>query len=206
MPSQNPLSAFALEYTASIKSLEATRSKVEGLLLRNEVTIEDVEQVYAGLFLNAFTEFEALIEDVFLSILEGTHASTIPSTKRRIEIIPNSLTREVLFEGRKYLDWLPLDKTTERAARFLNKGEPFSKLEEKEKFLINRLHNIRNAVVHKSDSAKKKFEVCIQHFSLLQKEKTPTGFLRSKPQGPSGLNQYQISVVELEAIVRKLCA
>ena len=206
MPSPNPLSAFALEYTASVKSLEATRSKVEDLLLRKEVTIEDVEQVYAGLFLNAFTEFEALIEDVFLSILEGTHASNIPSTKRRVEIVPNSLTREVLFEGRNYLDWLPLDKTTERAVRFLNNGEPFSKFDDKEKFLINRLHHIRNAVAHKSDAAKKKFEVCIQHFSLLQKEKTPTGFLRSKPQGPSGLNQYQISVVELEAIVRKLCA
>jgi hypothetical protein len=204
MPS--PLSTLAANYSASIKSLETTRSKVEALLLRSEMTDTDIEQVYAGLFVTAFTEFEALIEDVFLGILEGTHASANQTTKRRVEIVPISLAREILFEGKKYLDWLPLDQHTEkRAERFLNNGEPFSKLADGDKNHVHRLHLLRNAVAHKSDSAKKKFEDCLQGFTLLPQEKTPTGFLRSKPQGPSGLNQYQISVVELESIARKLC-
>lgn len=204
MPS--PLSALAQNYAAGIRSLEATRSKVEALLVRSEMTVADVEQVYAGLFLNAFTEFEALIEDVFLGILEGTHSSANPTTKRRVEIVPNSCAREILFEGKKYLDWLPLEKTTERANRFLNKAEPFSKLKADDTAHVQRLHLLRNAVAHKSDSAKTKFEECLKGFVLLPQEKTPTGFLRSMPHGSSGLNQYQISVAELESIVRTLCA
>jgi len=68
-----------------------------------------------------------------------------------------------------------------------------------------RLHLLRNAVAHKSDSAKSKFEASIQAIPLLPQEKTPIGFLRSKPHGVSGLTQYQIAVLDLEAIAQKLC-
>jgi hypothetical protein len=205
MPRPFAISRLARDYVISVKSFEATRCKVENLLTRGELDIADVEQVYAGLFLSAFTEFEALIEDVFLGILSGTHASTI--SKRRVKIIPASLTREILFEGKQYLDWMPLEKHThKRAKRFLNNGEPFSGLSDVEEKNLERLHLLRNAVAHKSDNAKVKFEASVQHLSLLPQEKTPTGFLRSKPQGSSGLNQYQIAVSELESVARKLCA
>jgi len=205
MPRPLAISRLARDYVASIKSLEGTRSKVEDLLNRGELSVSDTEQVYAGLFLSAFTEFEALIEDVFLGILSGTHSST--TSKRRVKIIPVSLTREILFEGRQYLDWLPLEKHThKRAKRFLNNGDPFSGLSAAEEKNLERLHFLRNAVAHKSDNAKVKFEASIQHLSLLPQEKTPTGFLRSKPQGSSGLNQYQIAVLALESAAQKLCA
>ena len=205
MPRPFAIFRLAQGYVISVKSLETTRCKVEDLLHRGELNVSDTEQVYAGLFLNVFTEFEALIENVFLGILSGTHAST--TSKRRVKIIPTSLTREILFEGRPYLDWLPLDKHThKRAKRFLDNGEPFSSLTTVEQKNLERLHFLRNAVAHKSDNAKVKFETSIQHLSLLPQEKTPTGFLRSKPQGSSGLNQYQIAVSELESVARKLCA
>ncbi len=205
MPRPLAISRLSRDYAISIKSLEATRCKVETLLIRGELTVSDTEQVYAGLFLDAFTEFEALIEDVFLGILSGTHSST--TSKRRIKIIPVSLTREILFEGKQYLDWLPLDKHThKRAKRFLDNGVPFSTLTAAEEKNLERLHFLRNAVAHKSDNAKVKFEASIQHLNLLPQEKTPTGYLRSKPQGSSGPNQYQIAVSDLESLAQKLCA
>ena len=205
MPSAT--ASLATAYVSKVGSLETTRTKVENLLASGDLSVVDVEQVYAGLFLDAFTEFEALLEDLFLGIVSGSHASSVATTKRRVEIVPNVHTREICFEGRTYLDWLPLDKyTKKRAERFLTDGEPFSKLTAPEEKTIERLHLLRNAVAHKSDSAKSKFEASIQALPLLPQEKTPTGFLRSKPNGPAGLNQYQIGVVELEAIALKLCA
>ena len=39
---------------------------METLFSSGYIAQTDIEQVYAGLFLNTFTEFEALIEDLFL--------------------------------------------------------------------------------------------------------------------------------------------
>jgi hypothetical protein len=204
MPS--PAANLATAYLVKVRSLDRTRIKVENLFARGELAIIDIEQMYAGLFLDAFTEFEALLEDIFLGIVSGSHVSAVSTTQRRVEIIPVTLSREICFEGRQYLDWLPLEKhTRKRAERFLNNGEPFSRLDAAEEKTIERLHLLRNAVAHKSDSAKSKFEASIQAIPLLPQEKTPIGFLRSKPHGLSGLTQYQIAVLDLEAIAQKLC-
>ena len=177
----NPTSAFATDYASKVHSLESTRAKVEALLIRAELSVLDVEQVYAGLFLDAFTEFEGLLEDLFLGIVSATHVSAIPTTKRRVDIVPSVLTSEICFEGRAYLDWLPIDKyTTKRAERFLDNGEPFSRLTKPEEKTIERLHLLRNAVAHKSDSAKLRFEACIQAWPLLPQEKTPAGFFKEQ--------------------------
>jgi hypothetical protein len=199
--------SLAKGFSKKLALLETTRTRVEVLLLSRHLSVGDVEQVYAGLFLDAFTEFEGLLEDLFLGIVSGSHKSGVPTTMRRVKIVPVSLTQEICFEGRAYLDWLPIEKhTTKRAERFLNNGEPFSKLTKDEEKTIERLHLLRNAVAHKSDSAKLKFEASIQALPLLPQEKTPVGFLRSKPQGPAGFNQYQIGVSQLETIVQKICA
>lgn len=205
MPRPIEIFRLAKDYAAHIQAIEKTRQKVEDLLCRTELNVPDVEQVYAGLFLDAFTKFEALIESVFIGLLSGTHTSK--TSKRRVKITPVALTREILFGGKSYLDWLPLDKHTDtRAKLFLINGAPFSTLTADEKKKLSDLHLLRNAVAHKSASAINKFESSIQHLALLPPEKTPTGYLRSKPQGPSGLNQYQIAVSELEALARKLCS
>jgi hypothetical protein len=204
MPS--PAANLAAAYLVKVLSLEGTRVKVENLFVRGELAIVDVEQVYAGLFLDVFTEFEALLEDLFLGIVCGSHVSAVASTQRRVEIIPGTLSREICFEGRQYLDWLPLERhTRKRAERFLNNGEPFSRLDTAEEATIERLHLLRNAVAHKSDSSKSKFEASIQGIPLLPQEKTPLGFLRSRPHGRTGLTQYEIAVLDLGMIAQKLC-
>lgn len=205
MPRPAAISRLAKDYVVRIQAIEKTRQKVEDLLSRAALDVPDIEQVYSGLFLDAFTEFECLVERVFLGLLSGTHTSK--TSKRRVKITPVLLTREILFEGKQYLDWLPLDKHTDkRASRFLVSGAPFSNLTPAEKKKLSDLHLLRNAVAHKSDSAIKKFQSSIHHLALLPQEKTPAGYLRSKPQGPVGLNQYQIAVSELETLARKLCA
>jgi hypothetical protein len=97
------------------------------------------------------------------------------------------------------------DYTIPRAKRFLHNGEPFSLLDDNEKGILKKYHLLRNAVAHKSASAKSKFEAVIANMALTPREKTPKGYLRVLPYGPGGLTQYQIAVTELQAIAAKLC-
>lgn len=203
MPSST--SALATAYSARLLALEGTRSKVETLFSRAELSVDDLEQVYAGLFITAFTEFESLLEGLFFGLVNGTHTSSVASTARRVEIVPGTLTREIVFEGRKYLDWLPLEKTHQRAKRFLNHGEPFTRLQKGDEKLIENYHFLRNAVAHKSDAARFNFEASIASLPLLATEKTPTGYLRSNPHGVGGINQFQIVMGELDRMAVLLC-
>ncbi len=120
--------------------------------------------------------------------------------------MPATKAQEVVFEGKSYLDWLPFPEyAIPRAKRFLHNGEPFSLLDDNEKATLKKYHLLRNAVAHKSASAKAKFEAVIGNPALTPREKTPKGYLRTLPYGPGGLTQYQIAVAELQAIATKLC-
>ena len=62
---------------------------------------------------------------------------------------------------------------------------------------------IRNAIAHKSRSAREKFQKMLENQPFLPKEKTPTGYLRSKPNGEQ--TQYEIATFELRKITDILC-
>jgi hypothetical protein len=197
---------LAKSFSKKLTLLEVTRMRSEALLLAGHLSVDDVEQVYAGLFLDAFTEFEALVENLFVGLFSGTHKSSLLTVRRLFRVLPATKAREVVFEGKIYADWLPFpDCTIPRARRFLHEGEPFSLLDESEKGSLKKYHLLRNAVAHKSASAKEKFEAAIGNPALTLREKTPKGYLRVLPQGKGGLTQYQIAVTELLAIANKLC-
>ena len=110
------------KFNRRVSALGSTRKKIEGVLSSGLIRIRDAETVYAGLFLDAFTNFEIFLERLFLGILSGqvrAHA------KRLLKVSPTSKTKDVLFVGKQYLDWLPYkDKTIERASCFLLTGDP----------------------------------------------------------------------------------
>jgi len=201
-----PSLSLATEFIRRTNILEVSRTKMETLFASGNIAQTDIDQVYAGLFLNTFTEFEALIEDLFLGFLMGVLYSKTYTIVKRVRIKPVSLTQEIVFHGRPYLDWLPYEKfTLPRAKRYFVNGEPFEQLDDAHKKSLLEYHMIRNAIAHKSDSAQKKFQKIINGLTLLPHEKTPAGYLRSKPRG-TGQTQYEIIVIELEVIAKKLCA
>lgn len=198
--------SLTTEFIKKTDILEASRIKMERLFTSRHITQTDIEQVYAGLFLNTFTQFEALIEDLFFGLLMGALYSKIYTIVRRVKMIPVSLIPEIVFHGKHYLDWLPYDECTlRRAKRYFVNAEPFSQLDNIQKQSLQEYHIVRNAFAHKSDSAQNKFQKIISGLTLLPDEKTPAGYLRSKPYG-TGQTQYEISVIELVVIARKLCA
>jgi len=80
-------SSLSNRFAKRAHDLELTRAKAENLLLANSINVADIEQVYAGLFLDIFTEFEALIEDLFLGLLMGRLYSPSQSAIRKVRFM-----------------------------------------------------------------------------------------------------------------------
>lgn len=198
--------SLAVTFVSRSQALEKTRSKMETLLGTRHIGLADIEQVYVGLYLDIFTEFETTIENLFLGLLTGSLYSRTYSIKRQAKIQPVSMTRQVIFMGRPYLDWLPYkDQTIPRARNYFDGGKPFTLLTPSQESNLDDYCIIRNALAHKSDSARTKFQRLISGLSLLPHEKSPAGYLRSRPYSTSKQTQYEIAVLELANIANVLC-
>ncbi|HET8887058.1 MAG TPA: hypothetical protein VFM70_11985 [Salinimicrobium sp.] len=188
------------------KSIERTRGKMELLISQGNIDIQDIEHLYAGLYMELFTEFESLIENLFFGLYNGSYISPTNSIVRKSRITPKSEIQPIIYGGQAYVNWLPYKQhTLKRAKIFFNAGEPFHQLTNSEKLKISEYHIIRNAIAHKSTNSLNKFNNIIAPLALLSRERTPTGYLRSKPSG-SGQTQFEIAIVELKLITQKLCA
>jgi hypothetical protein len=102
---------------------------MEDLFSKRIIAKRDLDSVYEALFLRAVTSFESFLEELFLGILEKRirykrtrSVSVKMSTKSRDALL------EIVFQGDKYLNWLPFHHTEERAKRYLLDGRPFTDL------------------------------------------------------------------------------
>jgi hypothetical protein len=179
---------------------------MEALFAAGDITRNDVEQVYAGLFMDVFTEFETVIESLFLGLLSGSLYSTNYPTKCKAKIRPASMTRQIVFGFRPYIDWLPYSQqTVPRARNYFDDGKPFTLLNPSQESNLDGYCIIRNALAHKSDKAYSKFQELIRGFPLLPSERSPAGYLRTTPYAISNQTQYEIAVLEFIAILKVLC-
>lgn len=198
--------SLALEFRKYVQSLENTRRKMESLLNNNNLDLNDIEKVYDGLYINLFTEFASLIEDLFFGLLKKKILS--PLTNVVVTISPSSgmIAQEILLIGKNYIDWLPYEKTIERAKIFFKDGIPFTLLNDGHKSNLKRYIYIRNALTHKSEYSLQQFNRhVIGSSNLTPREKTPTGFLRSIFRRKPNLTQYENVARELKSIIHIIC-
>ncbi|MGB5596975.1 MAG: hypothetical protein WBM62_23500 [Crocosphaera sp.] len=202
-----PKKAYILfdDFRSKVRKRELTRAKIENLLINNSLDESDVLTVYDGLFLGLFTDFEQLLEELFWGLLQGK--ITIDKRRidgiRKVKISPQSEINSVILGGQKYLDWLPYEKTIERAKIFFYDGIPFNNLDNDQKNNLRYYHRIRNAIAHKSPKAQADFDRIIQNSRLPPSQRTPAGYLRSKPRGQE--TQYEIAAGQLIQIASILC-
>jgi hypothetical protein len=200
-------SRLVSEFSSRRNNLEQTRGKMENLLATGQIGTNDIEQVYTGLYLDIFTEFESSLEALFLGLLSGTFYSKAVIIQRRARIQPVTMTRQVVFGVKSYLDWLPYKEHTVRMAKnFFVDGKPFTLLADNQVSELDDYCVIRNAIAHKSESANTKFQTMIAGLPLLPSEKSPAGYLRSRPYASMPVQtQYEIAVLELEDMLRTIC-
>lgn len=162
-----------------LQGIERTRKRVEVLLGAKHIGIRDMDAIYAGLFTNAITGFEAFIEELFVNLLIGN--SQYNNSTPRATFKAHAVARDVILGRDQYVEWLPYERTKERAKTFFRGGRPFSMLPALLEEKIKHSSIIRNALVHSSRHARLKFEQkVINSMSLAPKERSPIGFLRSQ--------------------------
>lgn len=184
------------KYRRSLRSSEKTRVRVQSLFDEGKLIQRDLHTLYEGLFLKAVVGFESLLEDVFFDVLGGK--STNPNWRPKVAGLKKDL-RKCVYGDKRYLDWLPIDNTLNRADIFLRHGLPFTQLETEAKEKLRKVVTIRNAIAHQSDHSLDKFrKSVIAGTALPSVEKRPAGFLCGR--STVTLTRYEVYVQALGGI------
>lgn len=155
-------------FKEKVISKELVRSKMEDLLASRNIEEADILFIYDGLFLSLFTDFEKFLEDLFFGLIqgriyiEGTRIDSI----RKVKVSPQEEIESVILAGKVYLEWLPYQKTIDRAKIFFINGDPFNRLDNNQRGVMGEYHKIRNAIAHKSLKAQSDFDRVIQNRRL----------------------------------------
>lgn len=201
-----PSNNIANELMGHLRYLDATRSKMEYLFKKGYIVRHDIEQIYEGLFIDAITSFEGLIEKLFIGLLLGNIKHTSANVVPRVAFKSPKVAREIVLGGKPYVDWLPYNYTEQRANAFFRNGYPFTSLGQPEKNSLAKLWCIRNAIAHISQFSLKKFQQkVIGLLPLRPRERTPSGFLRSVFRTRPIQTQYEVSIIEICNLAFKIC-
>ena len=183
-------------------TIEATRKKVEKLYYGKKISLVDLEIIYKGLFIESVTCFELFIEDLFTGLLSKNIKLNSNKVKPKIIFNSSRICRNILASERSYVEWLPYERfTLKRAKIFFKGGYPFTSLSSSEKEMIEKVSIIRNAIAHNSKYSIKRFkEKFIQEMSLLPKEKTVVGYLRSIYTSNPIQMRFQYFIIEIASV------
>lgn len=203
-----PTEKLFSSFVARIRRLDGTRRRVDALAQAERLPRRTAEQVYESLFLSAFTAFEVFVEELFLVLLVSppigvrANSSAVP----RIAIRSFSVARDlVVGPGRKYVDWLPYERTIERAEVFFRGGRPFTEVPAAERELINRAHVLRNVIAHHSRYSEEKFEKhVIAGTALAPRERRPAGYLRGLHSSSPAVCRYESYATGLLGLAKRL--
>lgn len=202
-----PAVKLARELVGHLHYLERTRAKMEALLAKDVIVRRDIEQVYAGLYLEAITSLEQFIEDLFIGLLVGRIDHVSLGIVPRVSFKSDIVARDVVHGGRQYVDWFPYHLTEERSKAFFRNGLPFTRLESSDKEQIIYFLSIRHAIAHKSRYSQRRFEQrVLGTLPLMPRERTPAGFLRSVFRIAPIQTRYENLVGQMATLALKLCA
>ncbi len=205
MPS--PATTLSSNFSGHLRYLEYTRNKMERLLTDGVIVTRDINQVYIGLYLEAITSLETLIEALFLGLLSGRFTVESQAVEPLVSFKNRTAVRPILFRDRNYLDWLPYGSTEERAQQFFRDGVPFSCLGDRERQLIRTAIYLRNAIAHKSRHSLEMFEErVLGNQNLMPHERRPAGYLRSVFRTSPNQNRYENFIQGMAYIATTLCS
>ena len=201
------LNILSNDFNSYLKSLDRTRRKVEVLFNQRDLSRKETEQIYGSLFLNVVIYFESFIENMFLGLLVGKFKYKASRITPRVKFKSDSVARDVVLGGKRYMNWLPYREETEKRAKiFFRNGVPFTSLADTEREELKKIHCIRNALAHKSRYSLQQFEKeVIDSFLLTKREKSPGGFLRSQFRTSPNQTRYENLIDQIEIIVWNLC-
>jgi hypothetical protein len=201
----NPASTIADSLRRSARGTQGYLDRLEGLHAKGFLSSRDVTRAYEGAFLTYYTGLERHLERLFMGLVMARVTPSGRKTRALVQIASDRTARKVVSGDRAFADWLPIDKTTQRAARFLSGGRPFDRLRPVDLEVFERMHVIRNAVAHRSSHAGKRFKKqLIEGQGIPRYQQTPAGYLRgAHAPGQSRLSYFMAQGVDA---VDRICA
>ncbi len=188
-------------FNRQLASLELTRRRAERLVISGHLPRRDVERVYEGLFLSAITRFEVFVEELFLGLLAGKIAPDSCNAVLRAQFGSAQAARDIVMRGRKYVDWLPYDRTEEIAIAFFEGGRPFTNLGAADKANLRLWLILRHAIAHKSKHAQEQLRKhVIGATPLAPRESTPAGYLRSQYRIAPPRTRFETFLDDIRAV------
>jgi hypothetical protein len=188
-----------------LKSLEQLRRKQESLFDSEMIAPREIEQVYAGIYLDAVASFEAFIEDMFIGLLAGHVRSPHGNIRATIAVRSQRVARDVFFRTHPYFNWLSYDNTERAAEFFFRGGRPFTLLSKADKAHLRKCLATRHAIAHHSRYALNTFrEKVLAGLNLMPRQKRPGGFLRAQFCMSPPMNYYQHLTTGLASVAKKL--
>lgn len=199
-------SVLLFNFQKKLQVLRKTQQKQEELFSKGLIIQRDLLEVYSAIFLSTIVSFEGLIEDMFFGLLTQSISSHYTNVFPRINVKTLKIAREIVLGDNNYCDWLPYERTRNRAIIFFRGGRPFSLLTDNDELHIERCLAIRNAIAHQGDHSQRKFErKVLSSLSLQPRERRPKTFLRAQFSGIPKVTYYELYTSELVGIAQRLC-
>lgn len=203
-----PSIEVAKDLESKYRQIDNLRVKSEKFFNGNEITRFEINMFYESFFLKAHVEFENFIDNLFFGLfvdnkgLQSSRRSIVP----KVAIESFQIARQVVQANKKYIDWLPYERTTDLSTLFFKGGMPFTELVQAEKDAIRKSHIIRNAIGHKSNFSIKKFEnTVIGSTAIPKNERRPGPYLRGIFRTtPVPQTRFEFHLANLKQIAFKL--
>ena len=154
-------------------------------------------------FLRAFLAWESFLEETFVLYLSGQSPPRGRTPKRNVVPLSQNIATTLIFEGRGYAQWTSMSVVRERADRFFSHGRPFGPILAKNTNSLDEVNTIRNAIAHRSGSARERFETLVRtKIRTLPANLTVGGFLQTTEPGsspPASFFEFYVAKIDLAA-------
>jgi hypothetical protein len=171
--------------------------RIEAVHVSGGLTSADVEQAYRGAFLYFHSHVENTLEYLFIGLIRGRVTHRRAAVRSLVNIPSDRVATKVVFNGRRYADWLPYSRHTfERAGVYFAEGRPFSEISKSDRESLDALTIIRNALAHDSSHAIRVFRKTFTDGKALPAAQLrPAGYLR----GPHAIGQTRFEFLTAQA-------
>jgi len=171
---------------------------------RPYISLRRRDSIVEMAFLRTFLAWEVFVEESFILYLCGQKPPRGRAPFRHA--FPSNLEvaiKWVIPEGRAYARWNVVGDVSQRAERFFRDGRPFAAVLRGNQNVLDETLTIRNAIAHRSTSARLKFENLVRpKLGTLPPKLTVGGFLGTTAPGsspPVSFLEFYVGKVDLAA-------